>query len=94
VDTSEEGKTYLHLPGSVTSHPLSIYPNRPLYITIESDGAKVHSVGENRVPEQVFNTVKGVTVEEEHWLLCGVSSEGNLLNFPLRHSWQYLNTTS
>jgi len=79
--------TYLHLPGCVASYPLGVHPDCVFGIAVESNRAKVDFVRENGVSEQVLDTFEGVTVEEEHWLLCSVSSKGDLLVLPVRHTW-------
>lgn len=59
-----------------------------------SNGTKVNPVGKKWVPEQVLNALKGVAVEKENWLFCGVSGKCDLLELPLWCAWQHLNTAS
>ena len=80
-------KTYLHLPGGVTSHPLGVCTDCLFCIAIEANGAKVKFVGEIWVPKQVLNTFKRIAIEEEDWILCGVSDEDDLLKLPLWYAW-------
>jgi len=89
-----KANTYLHLPGCVTGHPLGVHPYCAFGIAIESNRAKVNFVGKNGVSKQVLDAVEGVAVEEEHWFLCNVPSKGNLPILPVRHTWQYLDSTS
>ena len=88
-----ELKTNLHFPSGVPSHPFGVHADCPFNVTIESGRAKVHPVGEKGVPEQVFNTIEGVTIEQKHRLLCGVSSKGNFLELLLWDTWQDFNST-
>ena len=78
---------YLHLPGRIVGHPLGVHADCLLQVAIESNWAKVNFVCEGGVPKQVLDAIKGIAGEEEHWLLCGMSSEGDNLEFPLWHVW-------
>jgi hypothetical protein len=58
-----EANAYLHFPGGIASHPLSIYSDRLLHVAIESDGGEADLIGKYWVPKQVFDTVEGIAVE-------------------------------
>lgn len=85
--------TYLHFPGSIACHPLGIDADCPLRVAVKSRGAEINPVCKNRVSKQVLNTLEGVTIEQERWLLGRVSSEGDGLVLPFGHIRQHLDPT-
>ena len=87
-------ETYLHIPGRVACHPFGVHPDHLLRVAVQSNGTEVNPICEKRIPEQILDTIEGVAVEEEHWFLGGMPSEGNTLELPLGYGRQHLDSAS
>ena len=61
-----------------------------LGILVGPNRAEVHAVCKKRVTKKVFDTVEGVTVEQEHWFVSRIARDADPLYFPVGDLWEQL----